>query len=275
MIRVVDLHCGYPGRKVLHAISFHIRPGEFVGILGPNGSGKTTLLLSLTGVLPVEKGLVEIQRHPLSKLSPKERARRMAVVLQDTVVRFPFPCEDVVAMGRFPHRKRWRGPTPEDAAAVERAMNLTKIRHLARRPITAVSGGERQRVLVAKALAQETPILLLDEATSAMDVRWKLQTFNLLKKLQEGENRTIVAVLHDINLAAVFCRRLIFLKEGRIAADGPTSQVLVPEVLERIYGTRAVVYSVPGHGVPQVFFDPDGQTPKDRRTPPNRHGRTI
>jgi len=257
VIRVSHLYCGYPGRPVLRDVNLRVEAGEFVGILGPNGSGKTTLVLALTGILRPEKGTITIDGHRLEDLPPRDRAQKIAVVSQDTQVRFPYPCADVVAMGRYPHQGRWRGPTLRDARAVRRAMELTHTLDLAQRPVSDISGGERQRVLVAKALAQDAPVLLLDEATSAMDVHWKLQTFRLLAHLQRKEHKTILAVLHDVNLAAVFCPRLIFLKDGAVVADGPARAVLTPATLERVYDSPAVVYDVPGNGARQVFFVPD------------------
>ena len=159
-------------------------------------------------------------------------------------------------MGRYPHRKRWRMETSGDDERVMRAMELTDTRGLAGRLITAVSGGERQRVMMAKALAQETPVLLLDESTSAMDVNRKLETFRTLEGLSARKEATILAVLHDINLAALFCRRLIFLKDGRVAADGPPRSVLVPEVLEEVYRAKVLVHEVEGIGRKQVVFLP-------------------
>lgn len=255
MIQIEHVHCGYPDRKVLHDIDVTIGSGEFVGILGPNGSGKTTLILALSGVLPVSSGRIRVDGRPLETLPHRERARRLAVVPQDVHVPYAFSCRDVVAMGRYPHQKRGGEETPEDAAAIRRAMEWTDTVHLAERPITMVSGGERQRVFVAKALAQDTPILLLDEAVSALDVHRKLHIFHVFKTLHEKEGRTIVAVLHDINTAAVYCRRLVFIKHGRLVADGPTGDVLDPKILEAVYDTSAVVYDVPGHhGVRQVYF---------------------
>lgn len=259
MIEVERIQCGYPDRKVLHDVRLNIGPGEFVGVLGPNGSGKTTLILALSGVLPVTAGRIRLDGRPLDMIPHRERARWIAAVPQDVHVPYPFSCWDVVAMGRYPHQRRGGGETPEDVAIVRQAMELTDTLELAERPITGVSGGERQRVFIAKALAQNTPVLLLDEAVSAMDVHRKLQVFSLLKALQEQEGRTVVAVLHDINTAAVFCRRLVFIKGGRIVADGPTGDVLTPEILEEVYETPSSVYRVPDHdGVHQVFFSPRG-----------------
>lgn len=257
MIELHHVHCGYPDRKVLHGLHLTVGAGEFVGVLGPNGSGKTTLILALSGVLPVTAGRILLDGRPLAQIPHRERARRIAVVPQDVHVPYPFSCWDVVAMGRYPHQSRGGHETPVDEAAVRQAMERTDTLDLAERPITGVSGGERQRVFVAKALAQDTPVLLLDEAVSALDVHRKLQIFAVLKTLQEKEGRTIVAVLHDINTAAVFCRRLVFLKNGRIVADGPTAEVLRPDILEAVYETPASVYPVPGRdGVSQVFFAP-------------------
>lgn len=251
-----DLSVGYPGRSVLNRISFRMEAGEFVGLLGPNGSGKTTLLLALSGVVPIESGKIEILRQPLASLKHRERACRMAVVAQETEVRFPFSCEEVVRMGRYPHQKRWQMESPVDSAVVQRALQLTDTETLADRLITAISGGEKQRVLMAKALAQETPVLLLDEATSAMDIHRKLQIFRVLKGLNQEQGLTILTVLHDINLAALFCGRLMLLKDGQIAADGPTRAVMTSEVLKKVYETDVLVQEIAQTGTRQVVFLP-------------------
>ncbi len=256
VIRVQDLWCGYPGHNVLQGVSFAVQKGEFLGILGPNGSGKTTLLLALSGILPIRGGDMELLGLPSGRLKHKERARHMAVVTQDPEVRFPFTCEEVVRMGRYPHQKRWQLDSIEDAEAVRQAMLLTDTEMLAERLITAVSGGEKQRVIMAKTLAQEGTVLLLDEATSAMDIHRKLQVFKVLEQLHAENGLTVLAVLHDVNLAALFCRRLIFLKEGRVVADGTVSSVLLPEILEEVYQTRVIIQQVPNTDKRQVVFMP-------------------
>jgi len=256
VILVEDLWSGYSGRPVLKGVSFEVREGEFVGILGPNGSGKSTLLMTLSGIVPMSGGRVEVAGASLERLRPRDRARMMAVIAQDGEVRFPFPCRDVVLMGRYPHQKRWQMDTAKDETAVSRAMRLTDTETLADRLVTAISGGERQRVLMAKALAQEPRILLLDEATSAMDIHRKLQVFKVLEGLNREENLTVLTVLHDVNLAALFCRRMIFVKEGEILADGPTESVLTSEILETVYQARVLVQDVPGTGKRQVAFLP-------------------
>lgn len=251
-----DLSCGYPGRLVLNGISFRIAPGEFVGLLGPNGSGKTTLLLALSGVVPIETGQIDIIQQPLASLKHRERACRIAVVGQETEVRFPFSCKEVVRMGRYPHQKRWQMESPGDSTIVAKALKLTDTENLADRLITAISGGERQRVLMAKALAQDTSVLLLDEATSAMDIHRKLQIFRALEILNREEGLTIMTVLHDINLAALFCRRLMLLKNGQIAADGETGAVMNSEILKQVYDTDVLVQEIAQTGKRQVVFLP-------------------
>jgi iron complex transport system ATP-binding protein len=256
VIRVKDLWCGYPGYTVLKGISFAVEKGEFLGILGPNGSGKTTLLLALSGIVPIQDGEIEILGVSLARLKPRERARHVAAVMQDAQVRFPFTCEEVVRMGRYPHQKRWRLDSIEDAEAVRHAMVLTDTETLAERLVTAVSGGERQRVIMAKTFAQEGTILLLDEATSAMDIHRKLQIFKVLEQLHQEDGLTVVTVLHDVNLAALFCHRIIFIKDGCVVADGASNSVLMPEILEEVYQTRVLVQEVPDIGKRQVVFMP-------------------
>lgn len=256
MIRVERLRCAYEGRDVLKEVSFEVERGEFIGVLGPNGAGKSTLLLALSGIVPVRSGKIEILGRPIDRMRPKERARGMAVVAQDADARFPFTCREVVRMGRYPHQGRWRIDSVEDETVVERVLRITDTEGLADRMITAVSGGERQRVVVARALAQQTPLLLLDEAVSSMDVHRRLQVFCLLERLNREEGLTILAVLHDVNLAAFFCRRMIFFKNGETAADGRAADVLTPEILERVYQTRVMVQEIGETGKRQVIFLP-------------------
>lgn len=260
MICVEDLRCGYAEHPVLKGISFRVDSGDFIGVLGPNGSGKTTLLMALSGATRIQSGRIHILDRPLEKLKPKERARLLAVVSQDAALRFPFSCEDVVRMGRYPHQDRWQVDTPHDESVVRHSLEITDTQLLADRLITAISGGERQRVFMAKALAQEAPILLLDEATSAMDIHRKLEIFRVLEDLNHEKHLTILAVMHDVNLAALFCRRLIFIRDGVLVADGPTESVLTSEILEEVYQTRVIVENIGGIGKRQVVFLPEANT---------------
>jgi iron complex transport system ATP-binding protein len=256
VIEVRKLRCGYGSQQVLEGVSFTVAPGEFVGILGPNGSGKTTLLLALTGVVPLWEGCIEVCGDPLGALGTRERALRMAAVSQDGEPRFPYPCREVVRMGRYPHQNRWQLDSAEDRDRVEQALRLTDCLALADRLITAISGGERQRVMLARALAQNAPILLLDEATSAMDVHRRLQAFSLFERLNRERRLTVLSVMHDVNLAALFCRRIMFLKEGRVFADGATAEILTADIVEQVYETRAMISEIAEIGKLQVTFLP-------------------
>ncbi len=255
MIRVANLSLGYEHRPVLDGLDFSVAAGEFVGLLGPNGSGKTTLIHALAGMLPPQQGEILLTGEPLATLASRRRARIVAVVPQSTEVRFPFTCLEIVLMGRYPHRRRQFSLTEADLAKALWAMGETATGHLADRPITEVSGGERQRVVVARALAQEPALLLLDEATSSLDVRKKVEIFELLKRLN-SQGLTIICALHDLNLAALYCRRLLFLKGGRLAVDGPTEAVFTAAILEKIYDTPMEVITHPGYGRPYALTLP-------------------
>jgi iron complex transport system ATP-binding protein len=256
VIRVEHLNLGYEDRTVLADLNFQVEAGEFVGILGPNGSGKSTLLHALSGLMLPKSGSILVRDRQLGRLDSRLRAQLLAVVPQSTEVRFPFACLEIVLMGRYPHRKRLGSLTDEDLLWALRSMRRTTTEHLQKRPITEVSGGECQRVVIARALAQDPQILLLDEATSSLDVRKKLEIFEILKFLNETRGLTVLCALHDLNLAALYCRRLLFLKDGGIAQDGPTATVFTPEVLAQVYETPMEVIRHPAHQRPYAVMLP-------------------
>ena len=241
MIRVENLELGYEDRLVLSGLNFQVASGEFVGILGPNGSGKSTLLHALSGLLPPRGGVIRVTDEVLGALSSRLRAQTLAVVPQSTEVRFPFTCLEIVLMGRYPHRRRLGSLTEDDLLWALNSMRRTTTEHLKERPVNQVSGGERQRVVIARALAQDPRILLLDEATSSLDVRKKLEIFEILQHLNRTRGLTVLCAMHDLNLAALYCRRLLFLKDGRLVEDGETEAVFTPEVLARVYDTAMEV----------------------------------
>lgn len=248
----------YPGagQAALAGVSCRIRPGEFVGLIGPNGAGKSTLLRVLSRSLRPEAGEVRLGGQPLWRLAPEQAARQVAVVAQELTADMDFTAEEVVALGRYPHLGRWRAPGPADRAAVAAAMAATDTARLARRPFSRLSGGERQRVAVARALAQETPVLLLDEPANHLDLHHQIEVFDLIARLNQERGLTVVAVLHDLNLAALYCQRLLLLVDGRLAAAGTPEQVLEAEQLRAAYGGQVVVGRHPVTGTPQVALLP-------------------
>jgi iron complex transport system ATP-binding protein len=255
MISADRLRAGYGDEEVLKGITFDVEPGEFVGILGPNACGKSTLVKALTGVLERSGGGAELGGLDPDTVSPREIARLAAVVPQSTAIPFPFTGEEVVSMGRFAHLGRFAAPSPTDRKAVLDAMERTDTVKLADRLITQVSGGERQRLIMARALAQQAPLLILDEATAAMDVHRKIDTFDLLRELNDA-GTTVVAVMHDLNLAALYCKRLVMMRAGELAADGATAEVFNPATLEAVYDTPMEVFTHEATGRPHAIFLP-------------------
>jgi iron complex transport system ATP-binding protein len=255
MIEAQSLTCGYRKREVLKEIGLRIPAGDFVGVLGPNGSGKSTLLLTLAGVLGYARGSLKIAGEEIAQTLPGWRARRIAVVQQRSEFSFPFQCLSVVLMGRFPYLSRWGGYTPEDREIAMKAMEETETLQLARRLITEVSGGEAQRVIISRALAQQAELLLLDEATSSLDVAAKIRIFDLLRRKNQ-EGATVVCAMHDLNLAALYCRRLIFIKDQTILLDGETEETFKDEYLSKIYETDVRVCRHPVLDRPQALFVP-------------------
>jgi iron complex transport system ATP-binding protein len=228
-------------RKILDAISLKIRAGRWCGILGPNGSGKTTLLDLLCGLLTPDSGTVVYRELPLKQWSRRQLARRVALVPQDFAVRFDFSVREVVEMGRHPHLGRLASMTERDYTLVDAVMAEMGVAELANRPVTQLSGGEKQRVAAARALAQEPEALLLDEATSNLDIHHSLAILSLLRRRVREQGLTVVSSLHDLNLAGFFCDELIFLKNGQLVCQGETSTVLCPEVIREVYGVEAQV----------------------------------
>ena len=257
MIRVEHLNLGYEDRPVLADLNFQVEAGEFVGILGPNGSGKSTLLHALSGLLTPKSGSITVRDRQLGRLDSRLRAQTAgggAPVHRGALsLRLP---GDRPHGALSPPPAAWGRSTDEDLLWALRSMRRTTTEHLQKRPITEVSGGECQRVVIARALAQDPQILLLDEATSSLDVRKKLEIFEILKFLNETRGLTVLCAMHDLNLAALYCRRLMFLKDGGIVQDGPTAAVFTPEVLAQVYETPMEVVQHPAHQRPYAVMLP-------------------
>lgn len=258
MIRVESLRAGYGGVEVLRGIDVAVGSGEFVGVLGPNACGKSTLVKALSGVIAPLGGKVEIGGKAIGEIKPLDLARLVAVIPQSTDIPFPFTGRELVSMGRFPHTGRFSALSPHDEGEIAKAMDETDTGELAGRFVTEISGGERQRLILARALAQSAPILIMDEGTAAMDVHRKIDAFDILKR-KNREGMTVLCVMHDLNLAALYCDRLVFMKAGRIAADGPTGDVFTSETIEEVYKTPVRILKHPSLERPQAFFLPEAR----------------
>ncbi|WP_255190795.1 ATP-binding cassette domain-containing protein [Natronobeatus ordinarius] len=251
MIDVDSISVSYGDVSVLRDVSFDVDRGEFVGLVGPNGAGKTTLLRTISGVLTPDSGTVDVDGVGVDGLSSRASSRLVSVVPQDTHLSFAFDVRDVVEMGRHPHRSRFGSPTPEDRATVDRALERTRTAELADRSIDAVSGGERQRVLLARTIAQDTPVVLLDEPTASLDVNHQVETLDLVRELTD-DGKTAVAAIHDLDLAARYCDRLVVLADGVVCGQGPAEDVLSAETISRAFDATAAVTTNPFTGTPTV-----------------------
>ncbi|MFD1568732.1 ATP-binding cassette domain-containing protein, partial [Halolamina litorea] len=256
VLSVEDLSVSLGGTDVLDGVSLDVARGELVGLVGPNGAGKTTLLRAARGTLTPELGRVVVAGDPVADLSAKAIGRRVATVPQDTAVSFAFSVREAVEMGRTPHVPRFGAMDEADRDAVDRAMERAEVREFADRPVTEISGGERSRVLLARALAQETPLLLLDEPTASLDPNHRLRTFETVASLVE-EGRAAVAAIHDLDTAARYCDRLVVVADGGVIADGPPETVLTSETLQRAFDVASVVTADPVTERPRVTALPE------------------
>ncbi|NRQ39564.1 ABC transporter ATP-binding protein [Nonomuraea sp. NN258] len=231
------------GREIVRGAGLEAAGGELVGLVGPNGCGKSTLLRSIYRALRPSAGLISVDGDELARLAPREAARRVAVVPQETAEELDFTVAEVVRMGRTPHKRALDRTTADDHRICAEALERTGMSHAAGHRFARLSGGEKQRVLIARALAQRSPVLLLDEPTSHLDIRHQLEVLHLVRELDV----TTLAVIHDLNQAAAFCDRVYVMRDGRILAGGPPAEVLTPELIGEVFGVRAQQVRLNGH----------------------------
>jgi iron complex transport system ATP-binding protein len=234
--------------RVIDDVSVAVAPGDLIGILGPNGSGKTTLLKMLSGTLTPSAGTIQFDHRPLSGWKRRDLARRIALVPQETHAPFDFTVLDIVLMGRYPHLGTFALEGPADVAIAKQALASTGTSAFEDRPFATLSGGEKQRVVIASALAQGPELLLLDEPTASLDLGHQLDVQLLLAALNRDRGVTMVLSTHDLNFAAALCRHLILLRDGRVVAQGPTEAVLTPATVRALYGVDADVHVHPVAG---------------------------
>lgn len=257
MITVNGLTGGYAGDEVLKGISFQVGHGELFGILGPNGSGKTTLLKMISGALEFRKGAIELDSRPLTQYSPKQLARMMAVLPQHSDQAFPYRVKETVSLGRYAHQKGWfHSWSEEDEQIVLKVMEQTGITHLQEKSIVELSGGERQRVYLAQALAQQPRILLLDEPTNHLDLSFQKELLDLLKKWAAEEELTVVSIFHDLNLASLYCDRLLLMENGEVLIVDTPAEVLKEERIKAVYKTKVKNHPHPEIARPQLLLVP-------------------
>jgi iron complex transport system ATP-binding protein len=252
-LNVNGIECRYGSTKILSNISIDVKPGCFIGILGPNGSGKTTLLKSISRVLKPHGGSILIDKEDIYALKPKQVAQKMAVVPQYNDVGFNFSAIEVVLMGRNPHLGDFQMESKKDVDIARNAMELTNTWTLASRPINELSGGEAQRVIIARALAQEPKILLLDEPMSHLDIINQIELMDLVKTLCIKNSLTVLAVIHDLNMASRYCDTILLLKEGTIFALGSVEKVMTPENILKVFGVDSIIRKNPVTNSPYVI----------------------
>ncbi|MFF2080379.1 ABC transporter ATP-binding protein [Kitasatospora sp. NPDC058162] len=251
-LRVDGVSVELAGARLVHEVSLAAAARQVIGLIGPNGSGKSTLLRCVYRVLRPAGGTVRLDGDDLHALTARDAARRVAALTQEHPAEFEFTVAEVVAMGRLPHRRGLGGsPTAEDRERCAAALDRVRAGHLAERAFPSLSGGEKQRVLIARALVQEPRLLVLDEPTNHLDIAHQLEVLALAREA----GPTVLTALHDLNLAAGHCDRLYVLAAGRIVASGEPGEVLRPELLAEVFGVRATPVRHPGTGALQLLFD--------------------
>ncbi|MGR3764579.1 heme ABC transporter ATP-binding protein [Rossellomorea sp. NS-SX7] len=258
MLHVHQLSVGYDEASIVENIDFHVETGEFFGILGPNGSGKTTLLKALSGILHHTAGKVNLKGKSLAEYSSKELARLIAVLPQNSTHSFSYTVKETVMLGRYPHQKGiFKTISPYDEKIVHQAMIQTGVEGLQHRKLDELSGGEKQRVFLAQALAQEPKVILLDEPTNHLDLSFQKSLLELLKKQTKESKLTVVSIFHDLNLASLYCDRLLLLQKGKTKVVNHPEEVLKEEHIQEVYNTEVHKQAHPYVAKPQIVILPD------------------
>lgn len=253
-MQIENLTFSYGEKDAVDDVTLHVKKGEFVGLIGPNGSGKSTVLKNLYRALTPDSGKVVLDGENLLTMSHKKSALKLGVVGQENDVPFDFLVEEIVAMGRSPHKKLFDIDNAHDKYIVHHALEHLGMEGMAKRNYLHLSGGEKQRVIIARVIAQETDFLLLDEPTNHLDISYQLQIFDFVKRLEV----TVLSAIHDLNMAALYCDRIYVLKDGKVALHGTPDEVLTPENIYDVYGVRCDVTKHPKTGKAAITFLPAG-----------------
>lgn len=259
IMRVEHLDRFYGDKHVLKDIHFSIKQGESIGIIGPNGSGKTSLLELLAGVAKPKAGHVYYQGQNIKHYAKKEFAQSVAVLQQEALPAIDFTVRQIVEMGRYPYQN-WLGEEKTDVSEfIDQIMEKMGLTSLAHRELSHLSGGERQRVALAKIMVQQPTLVMLDEPTTYLDIGHQIQLMDEIRSWQRATNLTVVSVLHDLNLAALYCEQLILMHQGQIVKKGTPEEIIQKEVIQSVYGTTPVIIQHPTANVPQVILAGDPQ----------------
>lgn len=237
-IQIKDLTAHIGSKKIIEQINISVQNKEIIGVIGPNGSGKSTLLKCIYRVLSPSCGTILIDNKELHKYSTKESAKKIAVLSQHNYYNFEFTVYDMIMMGRSPHKSALEKTNKKDIEIAEKIIDLVGIRDLVERTFSTLSGGEQQRVILARALVQDTPCLILDEPTNHLDIKYQLQLMNIIKNI----DKTIIAAIHDLNIAAMYCDKIYIMKNGKIAGFGTPEQILTEKNIKEIYEVNSTVF---------------------------------
>lgn len=271
MLEIKNLSGGYSGKSIVHDLSFSVKKGEFFGILGPNGSGKSTLLKMISGILPYHHGAIQINKKLLQHYTIKKLAQVMAVLPQLSTQEVSYQVKDIVSIGRYAHQQglfpSW---TDEDEKIVQKVMEQTGISNYQNHSLLQLSGGERQRVYLAQALAQQPKILLLDEPINHLDLSFQKNLLDLLKKMASENHLTVVSVLHEINLAGLYCDRLLLMRDGKMEGLGTPSEILKQSRINFVYQTNVQRHPHPEYPKPQISVIPNNLMEKKERVEINQ-----
>ncbi|MGD2294811.1 MAG: ABC transporter ATP-binding protein [Candidatus Aminicenantes bacterium] len=262
ILKVNNLSAGYENGYVIENISFSLQRGEFITILGRNGSGKSTLIKAIQGFLKNVKGTIEFDSQNVFGMSARQMAKCIAYVPQISGLSFEFSVLELVHMGRYIHQGRLGGTQVADNNTIKEVMELTEIAPLQNKKIAHLSGGEQQRVFIARALAQDTPLLFLDEPSSHLDISYQVEIYRILNRLQEEKGKTILSTEHNINLAIPYSQRLMFLKEGRVFAQGPPEELITQSHIREVFQADVDIRENIRSGLPEISL-----IPKAKRKP--------
>ena len=252
ILEIQDLSAGYGNGEIIKNMTFSLNKGEFLSILGRNGSGKSTMIKAIQGLLRDRSGKVWVDGKDVFSLKSRDLAKKIAYVPQLFQVSFEFTVEEIILMGRYVHQAKFAGITATDKRILEEIMSLTETTPLKDKKIAHLSGGERQRVFIARALAQDTPLLFLDEPSAHLDINYQVEIYQILKRLQEEKNKTILSAEHNINLAVPYSQRILFLKSGRIHSLGSPTELITKQNIQAVFQTDVDIRKNLHSGLPEI-----------------------